>query len=190
MRRNLEYPFTATKVRKLKVGQAVSVSGRIVTGRDKLHKSLAEGGRSPVSLADGAIYHCGPVVIRKDGAWVVRAAGPTTSMRQDLYMPRIIEHHHLRVIIGKGGLGERTRQACAKFGCVYLQTVGGAGAVLAETVKQVADVHFLKEFGDAEAMWVFVVKGLKAVVTMDAHGRSLHKKGRISSRRALNRVIR
>jgi fumarate hydratase class I len=190
MRRNLEYPFTSAKIRKFKVGQTVSLSGRIITGRDRLHKHLYDGGKTPVNLTDGAIYHSGPVVIRKEGAWIVRAAGPTTSMRQETYMSRIIEQHHVRVIIGKGGMGESTRQACAKFGCVYLQAVGGAGVMLAETVKQVAGVHFLREFGDAEAMWEFVVKGLKAVVTMDAHGRSFHKKIRISSRRALNRVLR
>lgn len=190
MRRNLEYPFTVAKIRQLKVGQTVSLSGRIVTGRDRLHRYLWNGGKSPVDLTDGAIYHSGPVVIRKEGAWIVRAAGPTTSMRQEPYMSRIIEQHHVRVIIGKGGMGEATRRTCARLGCVYLQTVGGAGAVLAETVKQVAGVHFLKEFGDAEAMWEFVVKGLKAVVTMDAHGRSLHKKVKISSRRVLTRVLR
>ena len=143
-----------------------------------------------MDLTDGAIYHSGPVVIRKEGAWLVRAAGPTTSMRQEPYMARIIEQHHVRVIIGKGGMGESTRRACAKFGCVYLQAVGGAGVVLSETVKQVAGVQFLKEFGDAEAMWELGVKGLKAVVTMDAHGRSLHKKVKITSRRALTRVLR
>ena len=190
MRRNLEYPYTVAKVRKLKTGQAISLSGRIFTGRDRLHKFLSDGGKSPVDLTNGALYHSGPVVIRKDGNWLVRAAGPTTSMRQERYMARLIEQHHVRVIIGKGGMGEATRHACAKFGCVYLQAVGGAGVVLADTVKQVAGVHFLREFGEAEAMWEMVVKGLKAVVTIDAHGRSLHKKVRISSRRALTRVLR
>jgi fumarate hydratase class I len=190
MRRNLEYPYTVAKIRKLKTGQTVNLSGRVFTGRDRLHKFLSDGGKSPADLTNGALYHCGPVVIRKDGAWLVRAAGPTTSLRQERYMARVIEQHRVRVIIGKGGMGEATRRACARCGCVYLQAVGGAGVVLADTIKQVAGVHFLREFGEAEAMWELVIKGLKAVVAIDAHGRSLHKKVRISSRRALNRVLR
>ena len=190
MARNLEFPFTPAKIRKLKVGQTANVTGRIFTGRDRLHRYLFDGGKSPVDLTNGAIYHSGPVVIRKEGKWIVRAAGPTTSMRQDRYMARIIELQHVRVIIGKGGMGEATRLACAKFGCVYLQAVGGAAVLLAEHVKDVAGVHFLREFGEAEAMWELVVKGLKTVVTMDAHGRSLHKKVKISSKRMLTRMLR
>jgi len=190
MRRNLDYPFTPAKIRELKAGQTVNLSGRIVTGRDQVHKFLFDGGKCPVDLTNGAIYHSGPAMIRKEGAWAVRAAGPTTSMRQEPYMARIIEERRVRAIIGKGGMGEATRQACAKHGCVYLQAVGGAGVLLADAVKQVTGVHFIKEFGETEAMWELTVKGLKAVVTMDAHGRSIHKKVKLSSKRALTRMLR
>ena len=131
MIKNIEYPFTLAKIRDLKVGQLVSLSGRIFTGRDRLHSYLFDGGSCPVDLKDGAIFHCGPVAVRRDGVWVMRAAGPTTSMRHDSYMPRIVEQHRIRIVIGKGGMGEDTRQAFAKYGCVYVQTVGGAGSLLA-----------------------------------------------------------
>ena len=174
--RQLEYPFTAESVAALKTGEHVCLSGRVFTGRDRLHEYLFEGGISPVALADGAIYHCGPVVLHRDGAWRMRSAGPTTSRRQEPYMPEIIRAHGLRMIIGKGGMGEGTRRACREHGCVYVQVVGGAGALLAERVQAVTGVHFLSEFGAADALWELVVSGFEGVVTMDTQGRSLHRR--------------
>ena len=171
----LTYPFTHASVRRLKVGERVLLSGQICTGRDRLHKFLAEGGRAPVSLRNGAIYHCGPVVIREKGQWVVRAAGPTTSIREEPYMAAIIKQHGLAVIIGKGGMGAATLQACRRYGCVYLHAVGGAAQVLADTVKKVSGVHFHKTFGPTEALWELEVADFPCIVTMDAHGRSLHE---------------
>ncbi|MBN1557792.1 MAG: fumarate hydratase C-terminal domain-containing protein [Lentisphaerae bacterium] len=188
--KTLRYPFTAAAVKELAVGEMVSLSGRVFTARDRLHKHLYEGGRCPVNLKNGAIYHCGPIVLRRDRTWVVRAAGPTTSLRQEAYMPRLIAQHGIRVIVGKGGMGEGTRQACAKCGCVYVQAVGGAAALLAEAVRSVSAVHFLREFGMAEALWVLEVENLRGVVAMDAQGRSLYRRVRERSRRALRDVLR
>ena len=185
MAKELKYPYVLEKVRDLKVGERVRVSGRVFTGRDRLHKFLCEGGKCPVDLKDGAIYHCGPVVLHKEGAWVVHAAGPTTSIREEPYMAWIISKLHVRVIIGKGGMGEATRKACAQYGCVYLHAVGGAAAVLAGNVERVVNVHLLAEMGAAEALWELDVKDLDAVVTMDSRGRSLHNRIRAASRRAL-----
>jgi tartrate/fumarate subfamily iron-sulfur-dependent hydro-lyase beta chain len=188
MVKELQYPFVLEKVRDLKLGDRVKVSGRVFTGRDRLHKFLCEGGKCPVDLKDGALYHCGPVVLRKEGVWVVQAAGPTTSIREEPYMARIVAEHHVRVIIGKGGMGEATRKACGQHGCVYLHAVGGAAAVLADRIERVVNVHFLTEMGTTEALWELDVKELEAVVTMDARGRSLHNRIRAASRRALERV--
>jgi fumarate hydratase subunit beta len=186
---SLDYPFTKEKVARLRVGDVVTLSGRLFTGRDRLHSYLADGAPCPVDLRDGAIYHCGPVMIRKDSAWWVRAAGPTTSMREEPYMPRIIQTHGLRVIIGKGGMGEGTRKACAEFGCVYLHAVGGAASLLASRIQSVTGVHFLEEFGSTEALWELKVKDFEAVVTIDANGKSLHKRVEGSSRGALREVL-
>jgi len=185
MTKDLEYPFTLEKLRDLEVGDGVRLFGTVFTGRDRLHAHLYSGGRSPVDLADGAVYHCGPVVVREDRTWKIRAAGPTTSMRQDPFMPRIIEQHRVRVIVGKGGMGEATRRACAKFGCIYVQAVGGAAAVLAQRIRSVEAVYFLREFGTADALWELVVEGLDGVVAIDTRGRSLHSRVRNRSRRAL-----
>ncbi|NQT91276.1 MAG: fumarate hydratase C-terminal domain-containing protein [Lentisphaerae bacterium] len=181
----IEYPFTESKVRALRVGEHVHLRGVVYTGRDRLHRRLFDGGSSPVDLKDAAIFHSGPVAMRKEGTWVIRAAGPTTSMRLEPYMPAIIERFGVRVIVGKGGMGEGTRLACVRHGCVYVQAVGGAASVLASRISEVPNVHFLKEFGMSEALWELVVEELQGVVTIDSRGRSLHKRVRQSSRRAL-----
>jgi fumarate hydratase class I len=129
------------------------------------------------------------VVLRDGQAWKVQAAGPTTSMRQEPYMPEILKQYRVRLIIGKGGMGEATRKACARYGCAYLQAVGGAGAVIARAVEEVAGVHFIREFGPTEALWELRVKDLPAVVTMDAHGRSLHRRIANASRRVLSALL-
>ncbi len=187
--KRIEYPFTLNSIKDLKCGERIIVSGRVITARDRAHKYLFEGNKCPVELKDGAIYHCGPVVIQKDGKWVVRAAGPTTSMRQEPYTAKIIEQYHPRLIIGKGGMGEGTRKACIKYGCVYLQTVGGAASWIARNVEKVASVHLFKEFGYAEALWEFFVKDMEAIVAIDTRGRSIHKRIQLASKRRLNNLL-
>lgn len=171
----LEAPFTEEKVRSLKVGDMVEITGIVFTGRDAVHKWLHEGNEPPVSFQGGVIYHCGPVVMKKGSKWTVTAAGPTTSIREEPYQAGIIERLGVRAVIGKGGMGEKTRLACQKFGCVYLHAVGGAAQVLAECIKEVQNVYGLEQFGSPEAIWQLRVESFPVVVTIDAHGNSLHK---------------
>ncbi len=187
--KQLCYPFSEASVRGLRAGEMVQVNGRIFTGRDRLHKHLAEGGACPVALCDGALYHCGPVVVRQDGGWRVVAAGPTTSVREEPYMAEVIARHGVRLIIGKGGMGAATQAACARHGCVYLQAVGGAAALLAQRIVRVEGVHFLEAFGATEALWQLDVLGFEAVVGMDTHGRNLFDEVRDSSAAVLRRLL-
>ena len=171
-------PFTEDKIRALHVGDEVLLSGVVFTGRDAVHKYLHEGGALPpeVNLRDGIIYHCGPVVLKDEqGLWKVTAAGPTTSIREEPYQAQIIRQFGLRGVIGKGGMGDRTLAACRESGCVYLHAVGGAAQVLAECITRVRNVYLLEKFGSPEAIWELEVKQFPAVVTMDAHGHSLHR---------------
>ena len=173
----LKVPFTKEKICALKVRDEVLISGIIFTGRDVVHKYLHEGGKLPpeVKLQDGILYHCGPVVMKDEqGNWKVTAAGPTTSIREEPYQWQVIRDFGLRGVIGKGGMGDKTAAACREHGCCYLHAVGGAAQVLAECVKKVRNVYFLKEFGAPEAIWEFEVENFPAVVTIDAHGNSLH----------------
>lgn len=188
----LTVPISDEAIRGLHVGDQVEISGVIFTARDAAHKYMVEqfvktGGNPPQSeealygllkdkLDGGVIYHCGPVVARDaaSGRWSFVAAGPTTSIREEVYQDLVIEHFNLKAVIGKGGMGPRTLAACQKFAAVYLHAVGGAGTLIAERVVEVEDVHKLKEFGVPEAFWQIRVEGFPAVVTMDSHGRSIH----------------
>lgn len=188
----LYFPFTEDKIRALKVGDQVSLSGVLYTGRDAVHKYLHEGGALPdgVDFRDGVIYHCGPVVLKDENdEWKVTAAGPTTSIREEPYQGDIIERFGLRGVIGKGGMGPKTLAACKEHGCVYFHGIGGAAQVLAECITKVRDVHMLEEFGSPEAIWELEIKDFPAVVTMDSHGNSLHADVRAASEAALSERV-
>jgi fumarate hydratase class I len=188
----LTTPLSDATVRSLKVGDAVALSGIVFTGRDAVHKYLHEGGALPpgVSLRDGVIYHCGPVMMKQeDGSYKCTAAGPTTSIREEPYQGQIIRDFGVRAVIGKGGMGERTTAACREHGCVYLHGIGGAAQVLAECVKRVRNVYFLEQFGSPEAIWELEIERFPAVVTIDAHGNSLHQQVFASSQAELARRL-
>ena len=183
--KEIRLPIDEKAVRALKSGDAVSITGLVHTGRDRFHKWFADGHPLAVDFRGGALYHCGPVVVRDGGLWRVVAAGPTTSLRENPYEPAFIASSGVRVIIGKGGMDSNTLAAMKRFGCVYIQAVGGAAAISATSVKRVAGVSYLDEFGAAEACWHFEVEGFAGVVAMDAHGRSLFAEVEAKSRKAL-----
>lgn len=184
--KTLSYPFSEKEVRSLRAGDTVSVNGRIWTGRDRFHKHFADGGRMPVDFRDGALFHCGPVVVPSgDGGWRVVAGGPTTSVRENPYEPDFIGKTGVRLVIGKGGMDEHTLAACHTFGAAYLQAVGGAAAVTAHAIRRVTNVYFLEEFGAAEACWELEVHDFRCVVAMDSHNVSLFARIREESGKRL-----
>jgi fumarate hydratase class I len=169
----LKTPLTDAQIRALKVGDVVLVSGRMFTGRDAVHSHLMKH-EPPVDLRGSVLYHCGPVVVKEGDGWRVTAAGPTTSIREEPYQGEIIRRYGVRAVIGKGGMGAKTLAALAEHGAVYLNAIGGAAQFYAQAIKGVDDVSLL-EFGTPEAMWHLRVEDFPAIVTMDAHGNSLHK---------------
>jgi fumarate hydratase class I len=176
-------PVSDEQIRALKVGDVVLISGRVFTGRDAVHAHLMKHD-PPVDLRGGILYHCGPVVVNDglaspkppsgEGGWRVTAAGPTTSIREEPYQADIIKRYGVRVVIGKGGMGAKTLAGLKESGAVYLNAVGGAAQFYARCITRVTDVSLL-EFGTPEAMWHLDVVDFPAIVTMDAHGNSLHK---------------
>ena len=169
----LQAPLTEDDVRSLKVGDVVLISGRMFTGRDAVHSYLMKH-EPPVDLHGSVLYHCGPVVAREGTGYRVTAAGPTTSIREEPYQGEIIRRYGVRAVIGKGGMGAKTLSALKEHGAVYLNAIGGAAQFYARAIKKVDDVSLL-EFGTPEAMWHLQVEDFPAIVTMDAHGNSLHR---------------
>lgn len=202
--RKLTVPISEATIRELEVGEPVQLSGIISTGRDAAHKYMIENfiktnGNPPEAeasvyaelqkvLKDGVIYHCGPVVRDDNGTRSFVAAGPTTSIREEPYQSAVIEHFGLRAVIGKGGMGPQTLQACQDFSAVYLHAIGGAASLIAQSVKEVLTVYKL-EFGVPEAFWIIRVEDFPAVVTMDSHGKSLHQQMKETSTKKLEQLI-
>jgi fumarate hydratase class I len=169
----LQTPISEDQIRSLKVGDVVLISGRVYTGRDEVHAYLMKH-EPPVDLRGAVLYHCGPVVAKDGEGWRVTAAGPTTSIREEPYQADVIRRYGVRAVVGKGGMGAKTLAALKEHGTVYLNAIGGAAQFYARTIERVDGVS-LMEFGTPEAMWHLTVKDFPAIVTMDAHGNSLHK---------------
>jgi fumarate hydratase class I len=198
-------PISDETIRSLKVGDPVLLSGVMVTGRDAAHKWMVESfirGTQPPTDEDrlvyeeikplldrGVIYHCGPIVAGLESKeYKFVAAGPTTSTREEPYQGDVMRHFNLKGVIGKGGMGVNTLAACQQVPGVYFHAVGGAASLIAQSVEEVLGVYKY-EFGVPEAMWVIRVKDFPAVVTMDAHGSSLHAEIEMKSRKALESLL-
>lgn len=201
----LTMPISDVEIRKLKVGDTVLLSGVMLTGRDAVHKWMIDTfieKKVPVSASDdeiyqsikpqldgGVIYHCGPVVSGLDtGDYKFVAAGPTTSIREEPYQGRVMEHFNIKGVIGKGGMGGKTLAACESVPGVYFHAIGGAATLIAQSVKKVLGVHKM-EFGVPEAIWVLNVVDFPVVVTMDSHGISVHDEIEVKSRAEFERLV-
>ncbi len=193
--RKLTLPIPDEDIRSLKVGDTVYLTGMMMTGRDAAHKFMIEHfirnevqpedeslhGELKALLDGSVIYHCGPVVkFHDDGSYSFVAAGPTTSIREEVYQREVINHFNLKGVIGKGGMGSNTLKACQEQPAVYFHAVGGAASLIAQAVKEVIGVNKL-EFGVPEAMWIIRVEDFPVVVTMDSHGDSIHEQVAASS---------
>ncbi len=179
----LRPPLSEADVRALKVGDVVLIHGDMYMGRDAVHAHLMKN-PPPVDLNGAVLYHCGPVMLKEGDAWRVKAAGPTTSIREEPYEADVIRRYGVRAVVGKGGMGAKTLAAMKEAGAVYINAIGGAAQHYARTVESVPGVHLL-EFGIPEAMWHLKVNGFFGIVTMDAHGNSLHAGVEAETGRAL-----
>jgi fumarate hydratase class I len=204
--REINIPIDPETIRSLKTGDSAALTGVLVTGRDAVHKWMIDTfihkTRQPSGddldvyetikpiLAGSVIYHCGPVVAGvESGNYRFVAAGPTTSIREEPYQADVLHHFDMRGVIGKGGMGDRTLQACQEVPAVYFHAIGGAATLIAESVEEVLNVHKLKEFGVPEAIWVLKVKKFPVVVTMDSYGHSIHAEVEEKSRLKLEELL-
>jgi tartrate/fumarate subfamily iron-sulfur-dependent hydro-lyase beta chain len=177
MEHTLQTPISDAEIEKLHAGDIVRLKGVIFTARDEAHMHMLEhGGVNGFDPRGLALYHCGPVMRQDGGVWQPLAAGPTTSARMDSLESRFLETFGAKLIIGKGGMGARTKEGLVRNKAIYTTFTGGAGALAAKSLSRVKDVYLLEELGMAEAVWVFESDGFgPLIVTMDAHGRSLHE---------------
>ncbi|GMT47972.1 MAG: hypothetical protein IEMM0007_1538 [bacterium] len=177
--RRLTTPLSEEDAGSLRVGDFVMLNGMLVTGRDRVHKFLfsekPDSKSIPFELKGAVLYHCGPIIKKEEQGYRLIAGGPTTSQRVEMYEWWVIKEYGLKGIIGKGGMGEKTLRALREEGCVYLHTISGAAVYLADRITRVVDGWKIEEFGEPEAMWLIEVEDFPAIVTMDAHGNSLHE---------------
>lgn len=177
--RNLYSPLDEKTVRSLKLGEIVSITGPVYTGRDEVHiralEHVDEGKEVPQVLNEAVLYHCGPIMKQNEnGIWTVVAAGPTTSARMNKLEPRFIREFKIRAIIGKGGMSKEVAEAMKEVGCVYLAATGGVAVSYAEGLSRVTGNDWL-DLGMPEALWHFQTNALgPLVVAIDAEGNSLY----------------
>ncbi|MGC9345265.1 MAG: FumA C-terminus/TtdB family hydratase beta subunit [Candidatus Bathyarchaeales archaeon] len=173
----LKTPISEEEIRKLNVNDVLYISGTMVTARDQAHRRALEYFKQrkplPINLEGLAVFHCGPIMKKEGEKWFVVAAGPTTSTRMDIFEDEFIKSFKVRVIIGKGGMGNRTTEAMAKYGAVYGAFTGGAAILAAKAIKSVKSVEWL-DLGMPEAMWILEVEEFGPLtVAIDSHGNNL-----------------
>jgi len=175
---HFQLPIDQTKLFDLCVGDVIYLSGMVFTARDEAHRLLTsqEHKKIPFEVNGMALYHCGPLVKKINDDFQVVSAGPTTSSRMEgLLAPILHFFPTVSIIIGKGGMGEKSVQLLKNRG-VYLVYTGGAGALAADQIKKVVDVAWYDELGMTDAVWVFEVEEFGPVIVgIDAHGHSLFK---------------
>ena len=178
MEYHLKTPVSEAEVRKLKAGDVVYLTGNVITARDEAHHKALDlhekGEKLPVEFRGVGVFHCGPIMRKKGKGWEVVAAGPTTSTRMEIFEDKFIEAFRPSIIIGKGGMGDRTAKACQKFGCVYTSFTGGAALLGAAGIKKVREVFWLEDLGMPECLWVYETQDFgPLIVTIDTHGANL-----------------
>ena len=191
----INLPCDRDIIERLNIGDTVEINGIIVTSRDRAHKfyyeAIAKGVNNGIIsqvkkyIRDGAIYHCGPIINTEKN--MVISAGPTTSIREEPYEEKVIEFFLPSLIIGKGGMGEKTLDALNKYRSAYISFIGGAGSFYAKNM-EILDV-LCSDFGMPEAIWVLKVKNLFGIVTMDSKKNNLHEKIKKDSEKIYENLI-
>ena len=193
MNKFLHTPLTEEDIRALHVGDTIHISGRMFTARDEAHRLMLErhenGEEIPFDPSKMALFHCGPVVKKEDAGWRVISAGPTTSIRMELFEDRFLTAFGTKMVIGKGGMGDKTLAALRKAGAVYAHYPGGVGALAAQAITRVTNVYWLDELGIPEAVWILDIELFGPLtITMDSYGKSMYRDLEESIKKNLERI--
>lgn len=190
----LETPLRRSDVIRLKVGDILYITGEIFTSRDRTQRLILEKknrGKLPFSLQGLIEYHAGPIVRRRNSEWEIVSLGPTTSFRMEAGEYDFIRETGVAGVIGKGGMGGRTRDACKEFKAFYGILPGGAAALLAKKVERILGVYWLEELGIPEAMWRLKVKDLgPIIVAIDSFGNDIYDSLRERVERNLSKILK
>ncbi len=189
----LKTPIREKDVRGLRVGDVVYVTGTLLTARDAAHKRivqyLQEGRKLPFTFNGLPLYHCGPLVKKTGNEWTVLAAGPTTSMRMEPYEGEVIQKLGVRLIIGKGGMGEKTSKAMKESGAVYGAFTGGAAVLASKYIKKVNGAQWL-DLGMPEAIWSFEVESFgPLIICVDSYGNNFYAKVRADAENIKAKIV-
>lgn len=185
MKKVLTTPLTAEQLQDIHAGDVIYLSGHIVTCRDVAHRRLVEYGRElPVDVRGGAILHAGPIVRPKEGGgYEIVSVGPTTSMRMEKFEKEFIRQTGVRVIVGKGGMGEGTVEACREYGAIHCVFPAGCAVVAATQVEEIERAEWM-DLGMPETLWLCRIREFgPLVVSIDAHGRNLFEENKVEFNR-------
>ena len=174
MKKVLTTPLTIEDIKDLRVGDIVYLTGRLVTGRDDVHhRVVREGLKCPVDFNGIGIMHAGPIIHEEPGNNQLISIGPTSSIRMEADEAEFIEKTGVRVLVGKGGMGEKTAEACAKYGAIHCVFPGGCAVSAATHVEKLEGVYW-RELGMPEALWDMKVKEFgPLIVSIDTEGNNL-----------------
>ncbi len=195
MEYHLTTPIPPEDLKKISIGDIVYLTGTVVTARDEAHLKALElhkkGEKPPVDFKGIGLFHCGPVMKKnEEGEWIVVAAGPTTSARMEIFQDEFIRVFQPGIIIGKGGMGERTTKACQEETCIYGYFTGGAALLAANRIKKVKDVFWFEELGMPESLWLFDVENFGPLtITIDTHGGNMTEKSKKKIEENKNKII-
>ncbi|MDR1838299.1 MAG: L(+)-tartrate dehydratase subunit beta [Treponema sp.] len=174
MKKVLNLPLCDNDISGLRAGDIIYLSGTLVTGRDEVyHRIVEEQMNCPVDLKGGANYHAGPIVRKNGDGWELISIGPTSSIRMEKWAAEFIEKTGIKIMIGKGGMGEKTASACRKYGAIHCVYPGGCAVLGAEQIEKIDGV-FWQELGMAECLWVMKTNEFgPLIVSVDTQGNNL-----------------
>lgn len=179
----LTTPIKAEDLEDIRIGDIIYLNGHITTCRDVAHRRLIEAGRKlPVDLTGGAIFHAGPIVrpiAGRQDKYEMVSVGPTTSMRMEKFEKEFIRETGVKLIVGKGGMGEGTMEGCRKYKALHCVFPAGCAVVAAATVEEVEDANW-KDLGMPETLWTCRVREFgPLIVSIDTHGGNLFEENKI-----------
>lgn len=180
MKKILKTPIQTEDIKDLRIGDIVYLTGTLVTCRDTGHKRRVLSGVIPeTDLKGGAIFHAGPIVKKENGKWKMVSIGPTTSMRMEKFEKEFVELTGAKLVIGKGGMGEKTTKACVDQKFVHAVYPGGSAVLAASQVEELVKVEW-EDLGMPEAFWVMKVKEFgPLIISIDTEGNNLFENNKV-----------